>query len=262
MRGKYISRLIKPDATDENWEYYGKNCPYFGVVSWPKFREGMDGPAKEEFFQTGETYVARLFDAIEESLQIKLEPRRALDFGCGVGRLLIPLSVRCGEVIGVDVSKSMLAEAEKNLREKGCENVSLVNSLEALPEEPKLDFVHSFIVFQHIRPERGLPLIRRLIGALREGGIGALHLSYASAAGKRERLLLWLHRKFPLLHGLAQLQRGRAFSEPLMDMAEYPLNDVFAALQDAGCHHCAVRFTRHGVRGITVIFRKTPLEEI
>lgn len=258
-----FGRLLRPDATDENWEYYGKECPYFGVVSWPKFRKDIDKEARDEFFQTGETYIGRLFGVIEGSLQTEFKPTRAMDFGCGVGRLVIPLSKRCGEVLGVDVSPSMLAEARKNCLEQACANVVWAQSLDEIAGSGGgFDFVHSFIVFQHIRPERGIPIFAALISSLKENGIGAVHLTFSNPGGRRARLLHWIFRKIPLSHGVAQMFRGRPFSEPLMDMAEYPLDRVFAILQDAGCHECNIRFTRHGVRGMTLIFRKAALAEI
>ena len=258
-----MRRFLKPDATDENWEYFGRECPYFGVVSWPKFRLGMDAEARAEFFLTGEVYLERLFGEIERTFQTPLQPNRSLDFGCGVGRLLIPLGRRSGSVTGVDVSPSMIAEAQKNCRELGVKNASFVRDPEdLLASGARFDFVNSFIVFQHIRPDRGVPLFAKLVELLAQNGVGAIHLTFSSPAGKRDRLTHWLYRKVPVLYGLVQMRRGGKFSEPLMDMAEYPLERIFAILQDAGCHDCHVRFTRHGVRGLTLLFRKKALDEI
>jgi 2-polyprenyl-3-methyl-5-hydroxy-6-metoxy-1,4-benzoquinol methylase len=150
-------RFVKPDATDENWEYFGKKCPYFGVVSWQDFRpENFDAEARRKFFETGAQYIQWLFEIIRQKVRSDFKPVRALDFGCGVGRLLIPLARSCGKVTGIDVSASMRNEAAKNCLLAGIENFSLAASVdELLSQGAKFDFINSFIVFQHIRPKRG-----------------------------------------------------------------------------------------------------------
>lgn len=259
-----MRRFFKPDATNENWEYFGKKCPYYGVVKWPQFRpECLDDRAKEEFFQTGETYVDRLVEVILQNVDAEFSPGRVLDFGCGVGRVTIPLAKRYSSVAGIDISPAMRCEAKRNCKEAGLQNVSFFESLDVLINQgSRFDFVHSYIVLQHIRPKRGIPLFAQLVEVIEKNGVGAIHTTFSSPPGKRERLLLWLSRKVPLFHGLTQVIRGERFSEPLMDMAEYPLNKIFAILQDAGCDACCTRFTRHGVRGIVIIFKKKPLPEI
>jgi cyclopropane-fatty-acyl-phospholipid synthase len=49
-----------------------------------------------------------------------------LDFGCGAGELLIYYAPKYESLVGVDFSASMLDEASKRIREKKCENVSLI----------------------------------------------------------------------------------------------------------------------------------------
>ncbi|HKJ31811.1 MAG TPA: class I SAM-dependent methyltransferase [Balneolales bacterium] len=81
---------------------------------------------------------------------------RALDFGCGVGRLLIPLSVYSSHVTGVDVSESMLDEARKNCEARQITNVDFIKSDDDLSLlNRKFNFIHSYIVFQHIPAKRG-----------------------------------------------------------------------------------------------------------
>jgi hypothetical protein len=62
-----MRRFLKPDAKDENWEYDAKKSPYFGVGNWPKFRsENIDKQARQQFSETGETYLVRRFAEIHE----------------------------------------------------------------------------------------------------------------------------------------------------------------------------------------------------
>ena len=69
----------------------------------------------------GEAYQAR-FDALasegmdvhgEANFVLSFDPRVVLDAGCGTGRVAIELARQGVEVVGVDVDRSMLAEARR-----------------------------------------------------------------------------------------------------------------------------------------------------
>jgi SAM-dependent methyltransferase len=81
---------------------------------------------------------------------------KALEIGCGAGRMTLPLSRLFGHVDAVDVSAEMIAQARKALHR--CTNVGLyLNNgadLSMFPDE-RFDFAISVIVFQHI-PRRAI----------------------------------------------------------------------------------------------------------
>ena len=73
-----------------------------------------------------------------------------LEIGCGVGRLVKPLSRRVARVVGVDLSEEMLRRGRDYC--SGLSNVELRRTdgrLEFLPDA-SFDFVFSHIVFQHV----------------------------------------------------------------------------------------------------------------
>lgn len=49
-----------------------------------------------------------------------------LDFGCGAGELLVYYAPEYEKTIGVDFSPSMLDESSKRIRERNCENITLI----------------------------------------------------------------------------------------------------------------------------------------
>ena len=109
-------------------------------------------------------------------------PATVLDFGCGVGRTLVPFASIGGRVIGMDVAPSMLDEARANCRAFGVHNMDLQLADDELLRAPgHFDLVHSFIVFQHIAPERGKALFARLIERIAAGGVGAIHVLYSKS---------------------------------------------------------------------------------
>lgn len=157
--------------TDQDWEYFGKTDPYWAVVTNKSFhKENLDNQTREFFFRTGEEYISHIFDVIHSCIVPDFQPQRALDFGSGVGRLVVPLAIRSNQVVGVDVSDSMLKEAQQVVRERGLTNVQFVKGDDALSAVTgSFDLLNSYIVLQHIPTERGIKILRRLVTLVREG---------------------------------------------------------------------------------------------
>ena len=91
-----------------------------------------------------------------EKIVYQKDPKkmRVLEIGCGIGRLLIPMSSIFGQAIGVDVSSEMIHKGEKYV--ENIQNCQIFeNNGIDLSEfsDNYFDFCFSFIVFQHI-PEK------------------------------------------------------------------------------------------------------------
>jgi SAM-dependent methyltransferase len=175
-----------------------------------------------------------------------------------VGRLVIPLAQRCGTVVGVDVSDAMLAEARRNADRAGVTNVGFVKSDDALSRvEGRFDFIHSYIVLQHIPVPRGEVITRRLLDLLEPGGVGALHYTYATGLGARSRFLLWARVHVPLANPALNVLLRRKPSHPVMQLNEYSVSRLLEILQHAGCADVHGILTDHqGNRGVMLLFRK------
>jgi SAM-dependent methyltransferase len=98
---------------------------------------------------------------------------RALEIGCGPGRLVKPLSRHFGEIHGVDVSDEMIRLARQRLAGIPHAYVHATNgsSLGQFADD-SFDFVYSYAVFQHI-PSRDVVLeyMREIRRVLRPGGV-------------------------------------------------------------------------------------------
>ncbi|WP_423823868.1 class I SAM-dependent methyltransferase [Salinisphaera sp. SPP-AMP-43] len=180
--------------------------------------------------------------------------RNVLDFGCGVGRLIIPLAEHADNVVGIDASESMLREARKNCRKFNVTNVELATNLDSeLGDDKKFDLVHTYIVLQHIRPIDGYDLIRRLVECLDDNGIGVLHITFFET--KRYRKFRKLVRDYvPFSNKLINLKNGQKASYPRMEMNIYSLNVVFKILYDFNCSIFSQELTDHGGTIGTVIY--------
>jgi SAM-dependent methyltransferase len=257
-----LRRWVRRPDPNRDWERFGHDEPYLGVITHDSFlRERLSPEVLAAFFATGEQHVAEVVSMIEGELDPGFAPKRALELGCGVGRILVPLAERCEEVVGVDVSESMLREARRNLDQRGIRNVTLVRAGDSLAGVAgRFDWVHSYIVLQHIPPPRGNRLLERLLDLLAENGIGVVHLTFDSELPRRSQLIEWARRSLPGANTLWNRRHRLPSDAPWMQMYRYDLNRVFLLLQDKGCHRCVVRFSNHvGHRGVVLFFRKTAL---
>lgn len=181
-----MTGIVRPlpgaDDTDLDWEAWGARDPYFGVLTHERFRAArLDDDARHDFFRTGAQHVEHVLALCRRHVDPGFAPRRVLDFGCGVGRVAIPFARHALEVVGVDVSPSMLAEARANCAAQRCANVVLQRSDDRLSAlQGTFDLVHSYIVLQHVDPARGLGIVERLIARIRPGGIGVIHVTYGT----------------------------------------------------------------------------------
>jgi SAM-dependent methyltransferase len=260
---------VRATSSDATWKHYGQTDPYFGVLTSDDFRrDNLTPEAKARFFRSGQEYVEFVLGTIRDHLSPSLEIRRALDFGCGVGRVTIPLAKASGSVVGIDVSESALDEAARNCKEQGVTNATFAPSDDSLTAVTRpVDFVHSFIVLQHIPPARGEAIFRRLIDLLEDDGIGAVHFtcSWSSRTPLYKRILASGYLTVPGLFGLRNLVKGRPFGERLMEMNRYDVTRLMRILQESGCHRVHVRFTETSTYGqpfygVILFFQKTKLD--
>lgn len=228
-------------STDKDWEKWGADDPYFGVFSREQFRTAtMTGEARDAFFASGEAHVVRMLEEIENAFGPGITPASALDFGSGVGRLVIPLARRMTHATGVDISPSMIAEARRNCADAGVSNVSFVASDDALSGATgPYDLVHSVIVLQHIPWRRGRAILQAMADRVAPGGHLAVQLLVGHDASALVRGLVRLRYVFPPAHWLRNLLRGRPLFEPAMQLHVYDLTTVQDDLAKRG-FVCAV----------------------
>lgn len=165
----------------KTYEKLGEKDPLFAVLSFRETRGNQWDP--EVFFGRGRKEISSALDRLY-GLGLEIPRTRALDFGCGVGRLTQALCEEFEEVVGVDISSTMIDTARRfNRFGERCQYV--VNTTDRLDplEDASFDFIYSNITLQHIPPEASVRYIAEFIRLLRPGGValfqipsGPLHL--------------------------------------------------------------------------------------
>jgi SAM-dependent methyltransferase len=158
------------DKHRRDWDELGELDPFWAVLSDPS-RQFSRWESKE-FFETGEAEIEQLL-SVAQRLSYPASRTRALDFGCGIGRLTRPLAAHFQECVGVDISSSMLAKARELTR--SFPNCSfIVNDgagLAGIPSD-SVDFIVSKLVLQHLPDKKTIhSCVREFIRVLKKDGL-------------------------------------------------------------------------------------------
>jgi len=130
---------------------------------------GRRSQEEEEFFSTGADVVRLL----ERELKRLAARDRALEIGCGPGRLMLPLSRRFRRIDGVDISDEMIRLARERLRRAPNAHPHHNSGQDlAMFADESFDFVYSYAVFQHIPSAEVIwNYLREACRVLKPGGV-------------------------------------------------------------------------------------------
>lgn len=148
---------------------FGSRDPLWAILTHPE-RKGRRWDVAE-FFETGVGEVKHVL-AYVSALAPHFGKRRALDFGCGVGRLTQALSEHFEEVYGVDISSAMIQQARGHNRHGDrCHYVvNEVDDLHIFPNE-HFDFIYSNITLQHMPARYSQRYLAEFLRVLAPGGV-------------------------------------------------------------------------------------------
>jgi SAM-dependent methyltransferase len=156
------------------WERAAQIDPLWAILSDPT-KKGRHWDL-QSFFETGRREVSLLLYQLRQLGRLP-SAERALDFGCGVGRLTQALGATFAEVVGVDVSPTMIRLAER-LNRRPATVRYVLNQSPALDQlgSSQFDLIYSDIVLQHLEPEAATGFIREFLRLLAPGGVTVFQL--------------------------------------------------------------------------------------
>lgn len=161
-----------------HWDTFGRQDPFWAILTDPARRGNRWSP--EEFFATGKTEITEHLDNATR-LGVPGGWRRALDFGCGAGRLTQALADRFDAVLGIDVAPAMIALAKRHNRhgDRCTYEVNDEPNLSRWPDNA-FDLIYTSRVLQHIDPRYSTAYLREFVRLLAPGGYLSFDLPSAS----------------------------------------------------------------------------------
>jgi trans-aconitate methyltransferase len=234
--------------SDVEWEKWGHANPYYGVTTSNSYLgQSLSDKNRKEFFQSGVELTQTVFPIIEKHFRENWIPEMGVDFGCGVGRLAIPLASRCQCVTGLDVSESMLRESRANAEKIGTANIEFIKSDDGLTLLNKpFDYLQSFHVFQHIPVTRGMRILQQLVARLEPEGCGVIHVPFLDSASRARKMVNWMQGNVPFVHGVVNILKRRPWGRPVMQMNVYSINALLAILSANGCSNVYIETICYG----------------
>jgi SAM-dependent methyltransferase len=220
---------VKLRSLRRHWDALGRQDPLWAVLADPGKKNHRWNP--EEFFASGRTEAACVLKYLAQ-LRINLDRRRALDFGCGVGRVTQALAEHFEEAIGVDIAPSMIAQARLHNRQgELCRFVlNETDDLRAF-QTASFDFIYSNIVLQHVKPRYVRRYLHEFVRLLAPSGVAVFQLpSHRLVRPSRVGRLAWLPE--PVWQGWRRFRL--LFDFPRMDIHGIPKTDVIAHVERSG----------------------------
>jgi SAM-dependent methyltransferase len=149
----------------EHWTEFARSDPMFYIATRP------EPWTTEEFFASGREVVEDVLAWAGEGVRRE----RMLEIGCGMGRMLAHFASHFERVDGVDIAPEMVERARaSDLPDNVHVSLTTGNDLGGFGDS-EIDFVFSFVVFQHI-PDPAIisSYLREVARVLRADGRAAL----------------------------------------------------------------------------------------
>jgi SAM-dependent methyltransferase len=156
-------------ALQAAWNDLATKDAMWAVLTGPRAAKRAWDP--EAFFRTGVDEVTFVLERVRAN-RTTVEPGRALDFGCGVGRLTQALGSRFARADGVDISAVMIERARlaNRLGDRCHYHLNETDDL-ALFADGVFDFVYSNITLQHVEPHYSRRYLQEFFRVTRAGGV-------------------------------------------------------------------------------------------
>ncbi len=214
----------------KNWDALGKIDPLWAIITDPDKKGGKW--EVNEFFLSGIEEINSVVKYLK-GLPVQINYKRALDFGCGVGRLTQALACYFEEVCGIDIAPSMLMSARQFNRypDKCKYYLNETNDL-SLFENDSFNFIYSNIVLQHMEPRYSKRYIEEFIRILVAHGVLVFQMP-SSCAGRFEKIKQVIQNFFPTFYELCvKLKYGSNYS--VMEMHAIKKEEMALFLEKIG----------------------------
>lgn len=192
------------------WQDLGTIEPLWSVLTEDRYLSRLGGVNADDFYATGLAEAAGVANKVSEfgGTPAILS---CLDYGCGVGRVTKGLAEFFQQVYAADISESHLSKA---YQVAAGERVTFVDA----DSLPPVDVFYCSRVLQHNPPPLALRELRKLLKALRTGGLGIFQIPVQSNR-----------------YAFAVEDYLKTISTTSMEMHFTPQPAIYEVIQESGC---------------------------
>jgi SAM-dependent methyltransferase len=227
--------------SNAEWKKWGKEDPFYAVVSWPGKQRGLaEAWTADDFFANGAS------DWQDFSVQWKqygLNRESCVEVGCGAGRMTKQLAADFDRVFAVDVSEEMIDLAKSKVASANVA-FSLIDGIHLPLPDGSVKGVFSTHVLQHLDSvEVGFQYFREFYRVLDMGGTLMIHLPiYEWPTGQHKLTGVYeaLYKVQLLLTGF-RANLKRLLGLKLMRGTPYPMRGLYDFLSGLGCSRVEFR---------------------
>jgi 2-polyprenyl-3-methyl-5-hydroxy-6-metoxy-1,4-benzoquinol methylase len=158
-----------------------------------------------------------------------------LEYGCGLGRLAIPLSRRSGSVTAIDRSPVMLDLAKREAERRGAGHIAFETPDAFLATPRKFDLVVCYHVLQRLPRPEGLSLLEALVDRMSPGGVGVFQWPLRTGASAGVQMTRWAREHLPGVNTAINRLRDKPSGDPFIPSRAYSQDDVLSVVKAAGC---------------------------
>ena len=148
----------------------------------------------------------------------------------------------------VDSSPAMLSAA------KTANNIEYINVDDFRRRADKFDLITCFLVLQRLPRQRGLSLLRELLGRLDDGGVLVAQVPFH----RPPKPLAWIRERVPGANALANIARRKPLDTPLIPTTTYDIGEIVSIIRDEGYSDPYPVFARHGDADAVVLYARRP----
>jgi SAM-dependent methyltransferase len=212
------------DRIGSAWKAFGESEPHWSVLTADQFLQGNLEANLDAFYRSGVSDIDIHLNYLHRA-GLPARFGKALDFGCGVGRLTVALAPYAEQVVGIDISPPHLKLAVDYVAGQEISNIAFesIATVDDLDRYSGFDLIISRIVLQHNPPPVMAALYRKLLNALAPGGVAIVQMP-TYIPGQTFSADVYL-----------------ATDQPAMEMNALPQAVIFEIIEQTGCRPLEVR---------------------
>ena len=165
------------EVVRRKWRHLGTEVPHWAMLAREEHRPDKIDANQQDFDASGQADLDRILTVLARHGILPGSLEHVCDFGCGAGRVALPMANRFPLVTGVDVSEPLLNVARAAVLSRGIANIRFAQvDTSAFGMTEPFDLWFSHLVLQHNPPPIMAMILRRMLALQNPGGVALFQI--------------------------------------------------------------------------------------